>query len=418
MSTEAATPEVAPSIPADEAGTGTPADSVARAFAAVDAGGAAPSETDEAVARLKGDAPGETKPAEEAKTETKDAAAQPADKGKEKPEQKAETKGPERDENGRFKAKGADAKKDEVKPEDKAKPEAKADEATKSEKEAEPSTTPTSKAPKRLKTEAAMKAFDEAPAELQEQILRMESELTEGISRNADAAKKYEPLARYEQLAQSVGLNLHQVLDDYANGANLVRQDPVRFLEMMMTRHGHSVQDVAAKLLGRDPNAEVAGLQRQLAELTQDYNKLVGEVRETRSASEQQMHGQVEEFAAAQPRWKELEGEVFFQLKQGHPDMPADPMKRLEWAYKRAELIQPAASLSVPDADAQTGASTTLANADAQTGAGADRQSAQTDTAAQSISGSPTNGKTPVSERPASATPDEAVKRAFASVNL
>lgn len=280
--------------------------------------------------------------------------------------------GPQRDEQGRFKAKEEGTT--ETKP---------------GVPEAEPPAQPMGAAPARFSPDAQAE-WDKAPKAVQAETLRMMREMEGGLQQYQ---QQLEPLKAYAQQAQESGTTLPEALERYTRVEALLRENPIQGLEAVVRQIDPkwTLRGLAAHLMGQTPDQNaaqseqtIAALRSEIAELKQGF----GGIRQTfQQQQEAQTTQQIEAFAAANPRFDELSGEIARMLETGYA---AD----LQTAYQMAERLNPAPPQPQPPA-AQT------------------RTTAppQTPKATLSVSGAPSSGSSPIRQA-IPATPREALERA------
>lgn len=242
-----------------------------------------------------------------------------------------------------------------------------------------------SAAPTRF-AEAARAEWDKTPEPVRAEVNRAFREMESGIAQYRQA---YEPLKQYDEMARASGTTLDAALQNYVGLENQLRQDPMRGLEAVCQNLGTTLRDVAAKVMGQpvpEKDAVIGGLQSELAALKQQ----IGGVQQTfQQQREAQTVTTVESFAAANPRFDELSGEIATMLKTGYAT-------GLQDAYDKAARLNPAPAPAVPAAPPPA---------------------PQTRKSALSVNGAPTSGSNPAN-RQRSATTGDAISRAFEQVGL
>ena len=344
-------------------------------------------ETEKALRVLKGE-PEEPEPKEvkpKPKAEKPEAKAEP--KPKAEPKAKAEepeAKAPQRGADGKFQS---------------SQPKA-------AETEDEPATSETDdtdeedeRAPPKRFNKQAQADWDNAPESVRHETRRMQRELEKGLSEHQEKSRRYQEVEPFEQLANQYGLGgLKGVLADYEGMARTMATDPLKVFDTLATRHGLSLQKIAAHVLQQDIDeyAEQAG--NQIATLTQRLQQAEAELHQYRSEKYRSVESFVEEFRAKNPRFNELEGDVMWILETNRSIDRSDPKKALKAAYDKAERLNPASvETSFPQVAAQP-----IRN----------DLSAQTAVASKSVTGAPGQGSNPNVRKPSS-SPREALLSAM-----
>lgn len=298
----------------------------------------------------------------------------------------------------------APKEKAEEKPAEKAadKPEPRRDETGKfaSDKPAEPEKpveTPKAKyeVPARF-SDDAKQIWASAPEPIQREIDRAVRELTQGHEKYKASAEAFEPIRQYHEMAAKSGTTLANALQAYTSMETLLRQDPIKGLELITSNIGLSLRDVAAHIMGQPvdqqqsaKDAEIRDLKQTIQRLEQGFTSFKGDL-ETREVN------QIISAFKADPkysRFDELQTDIGMFLQTGRA-------QNLSEAYAMAERLNPA---TTPAAASPPAASTAAIEVPA----------AQTDKGTKSITGAPSAGSTPGARKPAKSS-REAIERAFA----
>jgi hypothetical protein len=104
--------------------------------------------------------------------------------------------------------------------------------------------------PARFSTDAKA-AWDEAPEVVRAEVSRMEKELTAGFAKHRAAAVRDASIAEFHDMAAKGRTTVKEALSRYVNMENQLRADPVKGLEIICQNVGMSLEEVAAKVLGR-----------------------------------------------------------------------------------------------------------------------------------------------------------------------
>jgi hypothetical protein len=288
---------------------------------------------------------------------------------KAKPETKvaeAPKDGPARTEDGKFAPKAE------------AKPDAK-------ETEAKPTGKGLEEPPSRFSPDAKAD-WAKAPESVRAEAQRAVREMEQGIQeKDAQIA----PLKPFFELAQKHGVKLESALERYVNLENMLRDNPTQGFATIAQNMGLTPQQVGRMLMGQAPgqpdarDQQVMQLRAELAELKQGYGRVSQTMQEQQQTA---VLSQVEQFAAQNPRFDELSGEIVRMLETGYA-------ANLQDAYEKAARLNPAPApqpTAAPSAPAQT-------------------------RMPQSLTGAPSTGSNPASNRAPSKTPREALERAFRS---
>lgn len=313
-------------------------------------------------------------------------AAEAAEQAKAEAEAKAAEKPSIREsiEKAKAKTEAERAEKPEAKPEPKAeKP--KAEEAPKAEKlraqdgkfapaepkaevKPEPKQETTSQykdAPSRFNDDER-KEWEAAPESVRKAVHRMQTELEGGIEKYRAQAAEFEGVKEYAEMAKQYGTNLKTALDNYTGIERLLRTDPMRGLEQIVSNLGLkdgqgqplTFRALAAAVAGQKPeavqaqhDATISQLRQQVSQLTQQ----LGGVTKHLQQAEQQHRSQTAEgewtaFVRENPRAGQLEAEIAAVLQQ-YPANGNIPIKdRLADAFAIASARNPAPASAHTDA--------------------------------------------------------------------
>ena len=205
-------------------------------------------------------------------------------------------------------------------------------------------------APSRF-TPAAKALFEKADPALQQEVLRLEGELTNGLQQYQQA---FAPLQRYFDMAQQAGTTVPEAMERYIRADQLLAQDPVAGVANILSGHGIDLHAFAEHVLSlqpgqinQGPSQETLALQNQVQQLTSQLQQVQGSFQ---NQARQRVSADVDAFAADNPRFDEL-GDSIAQL------LEAGMAHSLTEAYTMAERLKPApetASVPSPDVAAQT----------------------------------------------------------------
>lgn len=323
---------------------------------------------------------------------TREALAKAAEKvnAAEKPADKAapvKSEVPARTETGKFAPKDGEP----AKPVDAAKP-------SEAPKAAETAPEPASDAPARFSADAKA-AWTTAPEPVKAEVTRAIKEMEAGIEKHRQSAEAFEPVRRFHEMAKQGGTTLDAVLEKYVGFENACRQDLVKGLNAICDNMGISFRDVAAHVMGQQPDQQASQSEATIRELKQQVAQLterVGGVTKTfDNQREAQTLEQITAFASKpeHSRFEELADDITFFLTTRTKDLAE--------AYSLAERLNPApAAAPAPQSAAIPAPVTDL--------------SAQTRKGSLSITGAPSPGSDPANRQPSSSIKD-ALKRAIAA---
>ncbi|MEO1189523.1 MAG: hypothetical protein AAFW60_10660, partial [Pseudomonadota bacterium] len=339
----------------------------------------------------------DTKPAKDDKSEAKaDSKPQKDDK---KPAE-ADKSAAERDENGRFKSKAGEANE------------------TSTEQATETKTTPASDDSRQVISRFSKEAqaeWDNTPESVRNEATRAITELENGFAKHKERATKFADIEPFEALGKQYGLTIKGVLEDYAGMSRLMNGGPegvMQALRALTSRHGVSLEELAADIMGGDLSEFAEKASNELKEAYTKINALQKRVGELEGVATKynedktaQSAAMVEKFAAEHPRFQELAPKIRWIMQTGGVDT-SDPQKALSEAYAMADQLTPAAKTGEASKTEQVTET-----------APADKQSvAQTDKAALSVSGGPDAGSNPTSKKGTRSARD-ALKAAMASTS-
>jgi hypothetical protein len=210
-----------------------------------------------------------------------------------------------RDEKGRFAPKAPEAKPEPAaaKPTDPAKPAAEA-------KPPEPKPEPAAhvKAPQSWKPQAR-EAFAKAPPEVQQEVMRRESEIARALNETADARKTVEQMRQtlqpYEAIARANGMDAMQYAGSVMQTAAVLHmgsaQQKAALVAQLIGAYGVDVDAVNAAMQGQAPRqaAPQQAPQDVSALVQQEFQRVAQEAQQQRAASAW------EEFQATEPEFLE-----------------------------------------------------------------------------------------------------------------
>ena len=231
----------------------------------------------------------------------------------------------------------------------------------------------------------AKAAWASAPPAVQGEIKRAITEMEQGLAQK-DAT--LEPLKPFMEMAQKSGTTVEAALANYVNLEQLLARDPRAGFERLAQNMGKTLPDMIAQISGTE--SQSTDKDREILTLRSEIDALKGQFGQVNQTIQQQQTSQVEAqvtaFAAENPRFEELSGEVARLLETGYAS-------DLAGAYKIAEQLNP---LTVAPPATPAPAQTRVP---------------------KSVTGSPSAGSTPANARP-SGTRSEALQRAMAQAGL
>jgi hypothetical protein len=250
--------------------------------------------------------------------------------------------------------------------------------------------------PARLSAEAKAQ-WGALPPAVKADVHRTIREMQGGIEKYRTEATRWQTdVAPYETLAQQYGMDIKGVLADYEGMARMMATNPVQVFDTLAKRHGFTLQDVAANVLGQDLDDYAKQTSQEIARLQQENMELKRQTQTYTQRQQQEVQSFITDFAVKNPRYGELEPQIAGILRSGLVTA-TEPRMRLQEAYEIADRLKPAPRTAPAP----------------QTPAIAD----QTRKGQLSITGAPGSGSNPANRKtPASAR--EALDRAFDQYGL
>ncbi|CDZ52288.1 hypothetical protein [Neorhizobium galegae] len=306
-----------------------------------------------------------------------------------------------RDERGQFKAKDAAAGDQQQPGKDAAADQQQA--APKSRYEA----------PKRFSSDVAATAdWEKVPETVQAAVHRVHREMEEGIAKYKSSHDRYEPIREFDEIAKKNGHELRQSLGKVVEIEQAFARNPVEGFQKICDHFGINSRKLAAHIAGMKPEdvqvqqeGTISDLKREVASLKQQISGVSDGFQKQQSATTSK---EVEAFAADNPRFYDLMGDVAFFLKSDKVDQDLEPLARLKAAYELAERLNPD-----PNSKPATTAAASDADAAKASDANSEALAVQTRKGEKSISGAPTAGSDPANREPSTSIKDS-LKRAFA----
>lgn len=242
--------------------------------------------------------------------------------------------------------------------------------------------------------------WEKAPESIRAETHRAIREMEKGIKEKDQALKPLEPFIK---MAREQGTTVDKALSNYVQMEQMLRQNPQQGLQRLAQNMGMAPIHLAATALGVNPQAlhqmlqqgkpqgqqgqpdprdqQIAMLQQELQGMKQQFGQVSQTVQQQRQQAALDF---VERFAANKPRFEELSEEILRLIDTGYAT-------DLEDAYTKAERLIPApqpapTSEPTPAPPAQT-------------------------RPARSLTGAPSPGSNPTTQRTPAKNPRDALKR-------
>jgi len=242
--------------------------------------------------------------------------------------------------------------------------------------------------------DAGKAEWTNVPESVQAEVHRALKNLEDGHAKYKEASDRYEGLRRFDDIARQNGGDLRKSLEKVVEIETAFRANPIAGFQKVAEWAGVNLQQVAAHIMGQNPNVHVQQAHARIRELE-------GQLAEITRRDEVAL--EVSQFAQSHTDFDPNDEDIAFLIESGIIPNDRSPAERLKAAYeyKRRFGMPPASS-----AQAATPASSAVAQASPAP--------AQPNPAGQkSISGAPTPGSTyPAKKRAMSAS--EAVRLAMA----
>ena len=195
--------------------------------------------------------------------------------------------------------------------------------------------------PARLSAEAKAQ-WSALPPAVKADVHRTIREMQGGIEKYRTEATRWQTdVAPYETLAQQYGMDIKGVLADYEGMARMMATDPVQVFDTLAKRHGFTLQDVAANVLGQDLDEYAKQTSQEIARLQQENMELKRQTQTYTQRQQQEVQSFITDFAIKNPRYSELEPQIAGILRSGLVTA-TEPRLRLQEAYEIADRLKPA----------------------------------------------------------------------------
>lgn len=249
-------------------------------------------------------------------------------------------------------------------------------------------------------TETAKAKWASADPEIRGEVLRMHKELTQGYEKHKAAAERDSTLNEFHEMAKRSGKELPNVVREYVNMENHLRQDLVGGLDLICQRMGVSIRDVAAHVMGQTPDQNASKQDATIRELKAEIADLKGQVGNVSKTFQQQqataVHSEVQEWAKDKPLFEVLAPHIADHMRESGNT-------NLDDAYQAVLQKHPQlAALSAPKPEASA--------------APAPAPAVQPDKGQKSINGAPSSGSSPAAKKRAARSLDDALDHAFGSL--
>lgn len=197
-----------------------------------------------------------------------------------------------------------------------------------------------------------------APREVKAEVQRVLSEAEQEVSRHSEAAREYEPIRQYAEMAKQSGTTLDAALDRYVRMENALRSNPSEgfrgLLDNMQMTPVQAIGHVLAAYnvrpeqliqhMSQSPEQYIPQ-QRQMQAQQQERqpDPELASVKQQLAQMQEQMTAEqvIRPFAAENPRYFELQEDIAFFLQSGKVPASLSPYDRLAAAYDLAVRIRP-----------------------------------------------------------------------------
>lgn len=210
----------------------------------------------------------------------------------------------------------------------------------------------------------AKEAWVNVPHSVRDDVYRMEQEHEAEVTKYKASTERYEHIRPFDELAKSNGRDLRDSLNKITQIETALARNPVMGLEMILREIGPtkpdgskvSLYDVAQFVAKQTPQ-QFQQTQQQI-NAQQEQQKVQSQVKTTEAELEKLRTENaglkyIAPFAAAHPRYHELEGAIAGILKGGLVPASLSPADKLAAAYDMAERLNPVSksdALQVADA--------------------------------------------------------------------
>ena len=258
-------------------------------------------------------------------------------------------------------------------------------------------------APERFATNAKAE-WRTVPPTVKAEVHRASGELERGFEKYKQDATAYNEIRDFDDLAKKTGTSMKQAMSNYVGIEMLLRKDPIAGFERIAKNIGVPLRDIAAHVLGQQPNQQQSQADRHIMQLEQKIERLeqgVGGMQ--RGQAEQQMNQTVQQVEA-------------FAKAPGHEhfEVLAPDIENILNSGKSADL-QEAYDMALQDFQKKAEQlNLALSSATSQRIRPADDPLAQNQRGEKSISGAPGPGSDTGTRKPPSKSTRDALKRAFA----
>ena len=261
-------------------------------------------------------------------------------------------------------------------------------------------------------TKEALEAAAKADPKLLADVKRRFTELQSGYEKHKSGSESWAKGQKFVEMAQAAGRDVWDVMDQYVQMENVLRDQPLQGFMHLAQRLGVNPADLGNALIQAAQGQPAQMQQQQQRYLTPEEARALARQEAEAFYTERDALDMVQKFKADHPRFDELEEDISGML--AHPRIKALPVsERLKAAYEAAERLNPAAPTVATPAAPQTPAVTATTQA-VQT---ATPDPKTKEKARLSITGSPDGGSNPANRKIPGST-GEALDNAFARVGL
>jgi hypothetical protein len=236
----------------------------------------------------------------------------------------------------------------------------------------------------------AKEAWVNVPHSVREDVYRMSEEHEAEVTKYKASTERYETLRPFDELAKSNGRDLRDSLNKITQIETALARNPITGLEMILREIGPTKPDGSkvslydvAQFVSKQTPQQFQQTQQQI-NAQQEQQKAQIQAKSTEAELEKLRTENaglkyIAPFAAAHPRYHELQTAIAGVLKSGLIPASLSPAEKLEAAYDMAERLSPASKSSALQEPAPVAAKPAPAD----------------DAGAKSIRGAPSGGSDP-----------------------
>jgi hypothetical protein len=204
----------------------------------------------------------------------------------------------------------------------------------------------------------AKEVWANVPHAVKGEIARLSQEHEAEVTKYREAGERYEPIRQYDELAKRNGRELKDSLAKVTEIETALARNPIAGLESILREIGPrkadgshvSLFEVAQYIVQQGPQQFAQSVQSAQQTQTQqrqpdpEVQALKQEIQTMRA--EQVEASIITPFAAANPRYHELQEDIAFFLQSGKIPASLSPQEKLEAAYDMAVRINPTSSVT------------------------------------------------------------------------